>query len=161
MLAKVLGSTVYGIEAYLVDVEVDVALGLPAFDIVGLPDTAVREARERVRSAVKNCGFEMPPRRITVNLAPADLRKEGSGFDLPIAIGLLVASGQLDSSVLTDVVFAGELSLDGALRPIHGALPMALVAKREGRRFVVPADNVREATLVEGLPVTFAQSLSS
>jgi magnesium chelatase family protein len=160
MLAKVLGSTVYGIEAYLVDVEVDVALGLPAFDIVGLPDTAVREARERVRSAVKNCGFEMPPRRITVNLAPADLRKEGSGFDLPIAIGLLVASGQLDSSVLADAVFAGELSLDGALRPIHGALPMALVAKREGRAFVVPTDNAREATLVEGLPVTFAASLS-
>jgi len=160
MLAKVLGSTVYGIEAYLVDVEVDVSQGIPAFDIVGLPDTAVREARERVRAAVKNCGFEMPTRRITVNLAPADLRKEGSGFDLPIAVGLLVASEQLDPAKVHNVVFAGELSLDGALRPIHGALPMAIAAKREGRRFVVPIDNVREATLVEGLEVTSARNLA-
>ncbi|MBT9176088.1 MAG: Competence protein ComM [Firmicutes bacterium] len=160
MLAKVLGSTVYGLEAYLVDVEVDVSLGLPAFDIVGLPDTAVREARERVRAAVKNCGFEMPPRRITVNLAPADLRKEGSGFDLPIAVGLLVATGQLNVSAIAGRVFAGELSLDGALRPIPGALPMALVAKHAGHAFVVPADNVRETMLVSGLPVLAASNLS-
>jgi len=160
MLAKVLGCTVYGLDAYLVEVEVDVALGLPAFDIVGLPDTAVREARERVRAAIKNCGFEMPIRRITVNLAPADLRKEGSGFDLPIAVGLLVASGQLNASAIVGRVFAGELSLDGAMRPIPGALPMALLAKNARLEFVVPEANMREAMLVQGLSLVAAGNLS-
>ena len=113
MLAKVNGATILGIDGYLVDVEVDVAQGLPNFDIVGLPDAAVREARERVRSAVKNCQLEIPNRRITVNLAPADLRKVGSGFDLPIAVALLIATGQLEHHLLKDAVLVGELSLDG------------------------------------------------
>ena len=159
MLAKVLGSTVFGIDAYLVDVEVDVALGMPSFDIVGLPDTSVKEARERVRAAIKNCGLTMPTKRITVNLAPADLRKGGSGFDLPIAIALLAASDQLPKDILRDTVFVGELALDGSIRPVPGALPMAIVCHQEDKRFVAPNANVDEACLVEGLTVIPASSL--
>jgi len=160
MLAKVWGSTVCGLDAYLVDVEVDVAQGMPTFDIVGLPDTAVKEARERVRSAVKNCGFGIPTRRITVNLAPADLRKEGSAFDLPIAMALLAASEMLPKAVLEDTVFVGELSLDGGLRPVVGVLPMAILSRKHNKKLVVPVANAREAMLVDGLQVIPVSSLA-
>lgn len=159
MLAKVNGATILGIDGYLVDVEVDVSAGLPNFDIVGLPDAAVREAKERVRSAVKNCQLEVPNRRITVNLAPADLRKVGSGFDLPIAVALLVASGQLEHDLLKDSVLVGELSLDGNVRPVPGALPMAIACRKEGKRLILPLANSAEARLVEGLEVIPVESL--
>lgn len=160
MLAKVWGSTVCGLDAFLVDVEVDVAQGMPIFDIVGLPDTAVKEARERVRSAVKNCGYSIPTRRITVNLAPADLRKEGSAFDLPIAIALIAASEQLPRTVLEDAVFVGELSLDGGLRPVAGVLPMAILSRNQNKKLIVPRANAREAMLVDGLEVVPVSSLT-
>jgi len=159
LLARVLGATVYGLDGYLVEVEVDVALGLPSFDIVGLPDLAVREAKERVRAAVKNCGFSIPTRRITVNLAPADLRKEGSGFDLSIAVALLAASEHLSLPSISDAVFVGELSLDGMLRPVHGVLPMAISCQQAGKRLVLPRANALEARLVESIDVLAVDSL--
>ena len=143
----------YGVEGYEVRAECDLSRGLPAFDVVGLPDTAVKESRERVRSAVKNCGFEFPVSRVTVNLAPADRRKEGTVYDLPILIGILMASGQVKGS-FSDAAFVGELSLSGGLRPVKGMLPMAMGAKRAGvKRLFVPADNAPEATLAGGLTV--------
>ncbi len=153
MLAKVWACTVFGIDAYPVEVEVDVGKGLPSFDIVGLPDASVKEARERVRAAVRNCGLEIPTRRITVNLAPADLRKEGTGFDLAIAMALLAASGQVPPESLSGKVLAGELSLDGSLRPVSGVLSMAIACKGIGFDFVVPHANMGEASLVDGLQV--------
>src|ERR1041385_3680417 len=123
MLAKVLSAAVVGLDAEPVEVEIDIAAqGLPSFTIVGLPDKAVEEAKERVRSAIRNTGADFPARRITVNLAPADLPKEGPSYDLPIAIGILIASGQLQADI-TDSIFSGELSLDGRVRPITGILP--------------------------------------
>jgi len=154
-LAKVRSCTVVGLEGRTVDVEVDIAGGgtLPAFNIVGLPDTAVQEARERVRAAIRNSGATFPMKRITVNLAPADLRKEGPSFDLPIAIGILIASGQVLAEV-EHAVFLGELSLDGALRHTHGILPMVGYARESGIEFAfVPEVDAAEATLVEGLRV--------
>lgn len=136
-----------GLEAPPVTVEVHLANGLPSFTLVGLPDTEVREARDRVRAALATCGFEFPNRRITVNLAPADLPKESGRYDLPIALGILAASGQIDPARLRDCEFVGELSLSGLLRPVRGALAMALRATRDGARFVVPEDNAEEAAL--------------
>jgi magnesium chelatase family protein len=152
--AKVYCAAVLGIEGYAVEVEVDTSRGLPAFDLIGLPDSALREAKERVRSALKNSGFAFPPRRITVNLAPADRKKEGSGFDLPIALGILIASEQISVSDLNDTLILGELSLDGSLKPINGILPMVLNWKRqEGKRVFLPWENAQEAALVEGLSI--------
>ena len=148
-----------GTEAPLITVEVHLANGLPSFTIVGLPDTEVKEARDRVRAAIVNCRFEFPPRRITVNLAPADLPKESGRFDLPIALGILAASEQLKAVELERYVFAGELSLNGELRPIRGALAMALPSARSGRAFVVSAANASEAALVSGAEVYAAPSL--
>ena len=153
MLCKLNSLGLHGITGYLVTAECDLTGGLPNFDIVGLPDTAVKEARERVRAAVKNCGAKFPVSRITVNLAPADKRKEGTLYDLPILISLLRASGQLDAG-LEDSVFLGELSLSGEVRPIRGALPMAIAAKEAGfRRFYIPAQNAPEGAVVQGLEV--------
>ena len=146
-------------QAHEVAVEVHVANGLPAFSLVGLPDTEGREARDRVRAAILSSGFEFPARRITVNLAPADLPKESGRFDLPIALGILVASGALDAPALEHVEFAGELSLTGALRPVRGALPMALGARESGRCFVLPAVSAAEAVMVGGVDVRAAASL--
>lgn len=160
MLAKVFSSTVFGIDAYLVEVEVDVSKGLPSFDIVGLPDAAVKEARERVRSSIKNSGLEMPTRRITVNLAPADLRKEGSGFDLAIAVALITASGQASHDSVEGKAFVGELSLDGHVRALPGVLPMAIACKKAGLEFIVPYANAAEACLVDGLRVVPILNLS-
>ena len=159
MLGKVLSCAVDGLEASLVSVEVDVASGLPLFAIVGLPDAAVRESRDRVRAAIKNAGFSFPVKKITVNLAPADLKKEGSAFDLPMAVGLLAAEGVLPlgstaGSALRETVIVGELSLDGAIRGVRGALPMAAAAKRLGfTAIILPLENAREAAVVEGLAV--------
>ena len=125
MLFKAFSAAVYGIDAHIIDVEIDfsgVILERPEFNTVGLPDAAVRESRDRVRSAIRNCGFDIPPTRITINLAPADLKKEGSGFDLPIAIGILGAYGALHIKELSDFLLVGELGLDGALRSVHGML---------------------------------------
>lgn len=149
MLAQITSSAVNGINAYLLGVEVDISSGLPRFDIVGLPDAAVRESIERVRAAIKNSGLEFPMKRITINLAPADVRKEGPSFDLPIAIGILAATCQVDSDFTKDCVIIGELSLDGAVRNVSGVLPIALNAKEKKiKRMIVPAQNVKEAAIV-------------
>ncbi|MDY7014011.1 MAG: YifB family Mg chelatase-like AAA ATPase [Cyanobacteriota bacterium] len=154
MLARVWSATIIGIDAVKVGVEVDVSGGLPKTIVVGLPDAAVQESRERVKSAIKNSEFPFPQRQILVNLAPADLRKEGPCFDLPIAIGILAASEGVDAQLLGDYLFLGELSLDGSLRPVAGVLPIAAAARRMGIvGLVVPRDNAREAAVVEGLAV--------
>ncbi|MEJ5298930.1 MAG: YifB family Mg chelatase-like AAA ATPase [Armatimonadota bacterium] len=161
MLARVSSSAVLGVDAYLVDVEVDIAGGLPAFNIVGLPDAAVQESRERVRSAIRNSGFDFPQRRITINLAPADVRKEGPSFDLPIAVGILAATGQLEMDLLEGCLFVGELSLDGTLRSAAGVLPIAMKARGDSvGRMIVPSANAREAAIVQGPPVYGVASLS-
>jgi len=154
MLAKVMSAAVVGLDAVPIEVEVDIASqGLPNFFIVGLPDKAVDEAKERVRSAIKNSGADFPAKRITVNLAPADLPKEGASFDLAIALGILIASGQLSPDI-KDSVFSGELSLDGRVRPINGALPQALMAKeRKMKSIYLPVDNAPEAAIVAGIDV--------
>lgn len=154
MLARVHSATLVGIDAVPVDVEVDVGPGIPMCAIVGLPDVAVREARERVRTAIRNAGYEMPARRVTVNLAPADLRKAGPAFDLPIALGILTATRQLPAQALAGCVVVGELSLDGLVRPVAGVLNVALAARaRRARALMVPAANAGEAALVDGVTV--------
>lgn len=153
MAAKVISMGLYGAEAFLVEVECDIGRSLPAFDLVGLPDAAVKESRERVRAALKNCGFDYPTGRITVNLAPADIRKEGPLYDLPVLMSVLISSGQLDAC-LGDSAFLGELSLFGELRPVNGVLPMCLKAKQAGlQKIYVPAQNAEEGALVQGLTV--------
>ncbi len=148
-----------GVHAPPVTVEVHLAGGLPAFNLVGLPDTEVKEARDRVRAALHSARFDFPARKITVNLAPADLRKESGRFDLPIALGILAASDQLPNRALGEYEFAGELALTGALRPVRGALPMALAAHRAGRKFVLPSDSASEAALVREAQVFGARDL--
>ncbi len=154
MLSKVLSCATYGIEGYLVDVEVDLSTGLPGFTTVGLPDNAVKESKDRVFAAIKNAGFRFPARKITVNLAPADIKKEGSSFDLPIAVGILAASQSVRSAQLNRYAILGELSLDGSLRPIKGAISVSLAAK-ENRLggLIVPKMNAQEAALVDGINV--------
>lgn len=148
-----------GMDAPEVNVEVHIAFGLPAFSLVGLPDTEVKEARDRVRAAIQNAQFAFPQVRIIANLAPADLPKEGGRFDLPIALGILAADGQLDSRQLADHEYAGELSLSGDLRPVRGALALALGAARAGRALILPTQNAAEAALVQGARVLPAKSL--
>jgi magnesium chelatase family protein len=163
MLYKARSAAVYGIDAHIIDVEVDfsgVVLDKEVFATVGLPDAAVRESRDRVRSAIKNCGFDLPPTRITINLAPADLKKEGSGFDLAIAIGILGAYGGLAIKDVSDFVLVGELGLDGSLRAVQGMLPIAIAARASGiKNLVIPAANAREAAVVEGVNVYPVNSL--
>src|SRR5216117_1080928 len=154
MLAKVNSVAVNGLDAQAVEVEVDLASGLPMFAVVGLPDPTVRESRERVRSALRNSGFTFPQRRVTVNLAPADLRKEGAAFDLPIAIGILAAEGVIPLEILQHFVMVGELSLEGGIKSVHGILSMALFFKdRPIKGFLVPRENGAEATIVDGVPI--------
>lgn len=160
MFAKTMGSTVLGLYGRLITVEVDTANGIPALDIVGLPDASVKESKERVRAAIKNAGFEFPARRITVNLAPADIRKDGSGLDLPIAIGILAASGQVDPVICAQYVFIGELSLDGKLRGVSGILPILLTCRAEARQQVVLApENSQEALLAGDLSIYSPETL--
>ena len=152
MLSKVKSVSLKGLDEIDVIVEIDISHGLPSFNIVGLPDEAVQESRERVRSAIKNAGFEFPLRRITVNLAPAEVRKVGSVYDLPIAIGILAATGAIHSKdVLNKFHFAGELSLDGEIRKISGALPMAIGLSKRGSHFIVPIDNRDETEIINGV----------
>lgn len=160
MLAKVGSCGLMGLGGFHVDVEVDVSSGMPCMEIVGLADTAVKESRERVRSALKNAGFAYPASRIIINLAPADLRKEGPIYDLPIAVGILAASGQVPFSGRRDTVFLGELSLDGEIRGVHGVLPMLIDARSRGiRRAVVPEENAGEAAYIEGLQILPVRNL--
>src|SRR5882724_2709909 len=161
MLAKVLSSAVVGLDAIPVEVEIDIASqGLPSFTIVGLPDKAVEEAKERVRSAIRNSGADFPAKRITVNLAPADLPKEGPSYDLPIALGILIASGQLVADDIADSLFTGELSLDGRVRPIIGALPHALLAKEKKLKHIfLPQDNAQEAAIIQNITIYPVPSL--
>jgi len=163
MLFKTLSAAVYGIDANIIDVEVDVSgikLEKDSFITVGLPDASVRESRERVRSALKNCGYDIPTTHITINLAPADLKKEGSGFDLPMALGILGAYGGINKKTLDDFVIVGELSLDGGIRPVRGVLPIAVAARaRKIQNLLVPEENAREAAVVEGVKVYPMRSL--
>ena len=159
-IAKINSCALSGLNGYIVNVEIDISSGLPGFDIVGLPDTAVRESKERIRAAIKNTGLTMPPKRITVNLAPADIKKEGAYFDLPIALGILLASEQLSFEGGEETVFMGELSLDGEIRNVNGVLPMAISAFQSGKRKVfLPKCNEDEASVVEGMEVYGAESL--
>ena len=164
MLAKVLSSTLLGVDAWIIEVEVDLANGLPTFTTVGLPDASIRESRDRVKAAMANSGFAFPLKRITVNLAPAHLRKEGTAFDLPIALGLLQASGYIQSDQLHTYLVVGELSLDGRVKAIAGAMPMALAVRQAGLQgMIVPAENAAEAAVIEDVPVfgvaTLAQAI--
>ena len=153
-------AAVFGVDAYPVDIEVDVSFRLPHFTMVGPPDATVRQSRDRVRAAIRNSGFDFPRHRITVNLAPADVRKAGSSFDLPIALGLLAISGALSRRSVTDTVVVGELSLDGGINAIRGVLPIAIAARRLGlKRLLLPPQNVAEACVVAGLEVCQARSL--
>ena len=154
-LFKTRTAAIYGVDALPIDVEVDMYLGDPkSFITVGLPDTAVRESRERIKSSLINAGFGYPAKAVTVNLAPANIRKEGAGFDLPIAMGILGAMGAIPSTALEDFLVVGELSLGGGVRPVRGALPTAVCAKKEGvPNVVVPKDNAMEAAVVEGVNV--------
>jgi len=161
VLASLRSAAVFGVDAYPVAVEVDVSFGLPHFTMVGLPDATVRESRDRVRSAIRNSGYEFPPHRITVNLAPADVRKAGSSFDLPIALGLLATAGSVTRRAIDDTLVLGELSLDGGINGIRGVLPIAVAARRLGlARLVLPPQNAGEATVVEGLQVCTVRSLA-
>jgi magnesium chelatase family protein len=161
MFSQVLSSATFGVNAYLVRVETNIERTVHKFFIVGLPDNAVKESSERVFAAIKNSGFRFPNHRITVNLAPADIKKEGSGYDLPIALGILAASDQLHSQVLDQYVILGELALDGSLRPVHGALVVALEARARGLKgLLLPRANAKEAALVEGVDVFPMESLS-
>ena len=148
-----------GIEAPLVTVEVDIANGLPALNIVGLPEAAVKESKDRVRGAIQNSRFEFPAQRITVNLAPADLPKEGGRFDLAIALGILAASGQIPGAKLLEFECVGELSLGGELRPVNGVLPVAIQARNNQRKLILPRDNTAEAALVKGIEIIPADHL--
>ncbi|MBP5971812.1 YifB family Mg chelatase-like AAA ATPase [Brasilonema sp. CT11] len=161
MLARVWSGSIVGIDAVKVGVEVDVSGGLPGIVVLGLPDTAVQESRERVKATLKNAGFAFPMRKIVINLTPADLRKEGPCFDLPISVGILAASEQVSAYLLGDHLFLGEVSLDGSLRSVAGVLPIAATAQKMGiTGLVVPADNAQEAAVVEGLAVYGFKNLS-
>ncbi len=161
MLAKTISNAVLGIDGYLVEVQVDLSNGLPAFNIVGLPSVAVKEAKERVRAAIKNSGYPFPVKRITVNLAPANIKKEGAAFDLPIAIAILSAMGVVDKNSLKDYTLIGELSLDGQIKRVNGVLSMAVAAKNyEKKGIILAVDNAREASAVEELEIIAVNNLT-
>ena len=161
MFGKVISAAVVGIEGVLVQVEADISNGLPSFDMVGYLGAEVKEARERVRTALRNSGFVIPPSRITVNLSPANLRKQGNGFDLPIAVALLRAAGYLTKEEVDGILFAGELSLDGSLKGIRGVLSLASCAEESGIQTVmVPGENAREAAIVSGIASYGVSSLT-
>jgi len=161
MLARILSSAVFGIDAYVVDVEVDIAAGLPAFATVGLPEGAVKESKDRVKAAVKNSGYDFPSRRITVNLAPADIKKEGAAFDLPMAVGILAATEVVSKGKLNQYFILGELSLDGKVKPIKGTLPVSVAARDAGiKGILLPRENSKEAAVVKGIEVLPIDNLS-
>jgi len=160
MLARILSSSTIGIDAHPILVEVDISSGLPFFSTVGLPDNAVKESKDRVKAAVKNSGYAFPAKRITVNLAPADIKKEGTNFDLPLALGVLLAEGFIKRDNLDDFLFVGELSLDGSIRPVRGAISISMCARKEGRSLVLPIENAEEAAVVSGVDVYGAKTLA-
>jgi magnesium chelatase family protein len=161
VLANLRTAALVGVEAWPVHVEVDVSFGLPGFTMVGLPDASVRESRDRVRAAIRNSGFDFPPHRVTVNLAPADVRKAGAAYDLPIALGILAAQGIVERRLVADIVLIGELSLDGSIHHARGVLPIAAAARREGLAgILLPASNAGEAAVVGGLSVFAVESLA-
>ena len=160
MLAKILSYALDGLTGYAVDVEVDINSGLPGYDMVGLASTATKESKERVRSAVKNSGFQYPAKRIIVNLAPADTKKEGPVFDLAVALGIMAATGQLENKAYKQYVIIGELSLNGELRHVNGIMPLLISAMQAGhRKFIIPASNAREASFIEGIEVYALETL--
>ena len=160
LLSIIKSMSLIGLEGYLVNIEIDVSAGIPCWDIVGLPDASVKEAKERVRTAIKNSGYDMQSRKIVVNLSPADIKKEGSFFDLPIAIGLLACSGNINKKSIEDTIFIGELSLDGKINKVNGVLPMCIEAKKLGiKRVILPIENTKEAAVVKEIEVIGAKSL--
>ena len=160
MLAKVNSAALYGIDALRVEVEIDLASGLPQLATVGLAEGAVRESKDRIRAAVKNCGYSFPAKKITINLAPADIKKEGSAYDLPMAIGILAAEGVIRRDRLKEYLMVGELSLDGEVKPTRGALPMAVAIKRDGLKgLILPEINGPEAAVIQGIEVLGVQRL--
>ena len=160
MLSNVKSMSLHGLEGYVVNVQVDVSAGIPYWEIVGLPDISVRESKERVRSAIKNSGYELQSRRIVVNLAPANTKKEGSFFDLPIAIGVLICMGEIQNLDLENTVFIGELSLDGKINSVNGVLPMCIEAKKLGiKKVIVPNENAKEAAIINGIEVVGVERL--
>ena len=162
MLVKTFGSAVYGIEAITITIEVNISGGeKPFYLIVGLPDNAVRESMQRVEAALQTNGFRMPRQKIIVNMAPADIRKEGSAYDLPIAIGILACAGEMNEENLDKYIIMGELSLDGSLQPIKGALPIAIQARKDGfKGFILPKQNAREAAIVKDLEVFGVENIN-
>jgi magnesium chelatase family protein len=161
LLAKINSSAISGINAYIIEVEVDISFGLPAFNIVGLPETSVKESKERVKTAVKNSGYSFPPDRVTVNLAPADIKKESTGLDLPVAMGILTASKIVPKTTLENYMITGELSLDGRVKPVKGVLPIVIKAKKnQFKGIIVPFDNRHEASMVDGIDIIGVNHLS-
>ena len=160
MLARVKSGALRGVDAYLVEVEVDLAPGMPYFATVGLPEVAVRESKDRVRAALKNSGYKFPGNRVTINLAPADVRKEGTGFDLPVALGILAAQEIVPQESLEKYIIFGELSLDGRLKPTRGILSMALATREAGLALITPRDNAPEAAVVQGIEIYPADTLA-
>ena len=160
MLANVKSMALHGLDGYLIQVEVDVSGGLPAWEIVGLADTAIKESKERVRIAIKNSGKEFPSRRIIVNLSPADVKKEGTFLDLPIAIGILIATENISVQNLENTIFIGELSLNGKINKVNGILPICIEALKKGiKRIVLPKDNAKEASIVRNIDIIPVESL--
>lgn len=160
MLAKINSMALHGLDGYLIDVQVDVANGMPCWEIVGLPDASVKESKERVKTAIKNSGYELLSKRIIINLAPADTKKEGSVFDLPIAIGILVDLGVVKNDILEQIAFIGELSLDGKINRVNGILPMCIEAKKLGiKTIIVPKENSKEAAIVNDIEVLGVDNL--
>ena len=160
MISRVHSGALSGIDGYLVEVEVNLSAGLPAMAIVGLPDAAVKESGDRVTAAIKNTRLELPLRKITVNLAPADIRKEGSAFDLPIALGILAANGLINPAILDKFVILGELSLDGRVKPVRGALSLATMARDQKMKgIILPVKNAAEASVVDGVNVYAVETL--
>ena len=161
MLSITKSMTLHGLQGFLIDVQVDVSSGMPTWDIVGLPDTSVKEAKERVRTAIKNSGYELLSRKIVVNLAPADIKKEGSTFDLPIAVGILMSLEIIYGKGNQDTLLIGELSLNGNLNPIEGALPICIEAKKLGiKKVILPQANAKEASIIEGIEILGAYDLT-
>ena len=160
MRSIVKSMALHGLEGYLVDVQVDVSSGLPAWEVVGLPDTSVREAKERVKTAIKNSNIEFQSKKIIVNLAPADTKKEGSSYDLPMAVGILIAMEVIENADINNIAFIGELSLDGKITRVNGILPMCIEARRLGiKQIVVPEENAKEAGIVNGIEILPARNL--
>ena len=160
MLSIVKSMALHGLEGFLIDVQVDISAGMPSWDIVGLPDTSVRESKERVRTAIKNSGYELFSRKIVVNLAPADIKKEGSLFDLPMAVGILISLEVISKTNMSDTLLIGELSLDGKLNSINGALPICIEAKKLGiKKVILPKANAKEASVIGGIEILGAENL--